>query len=118
MLVLSRKHNETIVIDGGIRVTVVSIRGHQIRLGIEAPDHVGIYREELCLPGRDARQHEGPPPAASPCPPVGPAVGPDPSLAEGGYTDEYSEPPRRPLARAVHPGRHAGGSSRKLHPSR
>ena len=50
MLVLSRKLNETIVIDGGIRIAVVGIRGNQVRLGIEAPDQVGIYREELCLP--------------------------------------------------------------------
>ena len=48
MLVLSRKLNETIVIDGDIRITVVGIRGNQVRLGIEAPDPVGIFREELC----------------------------------------------------------------------
>jgi carbon storage regulator len=53
MLVLSRKLNETIVIDGSIRITVVGIRGNQIRLGIEAPDRVGILREELCLLIRD-----------------------------------------------------------------
>ena len=47
MLVLSRKLNETIVIDGNIRITVVGIRGNQVRLGIEAPDSVGIFREEL-----------------------------------------------------------------------
>ncbi len=49
MLVLSRKFNESIVIDGGIRITVVEIRGHQIRLGIEAPREVGVMREELVL---------------------------------------------------------------------
>jgi len=48
MLVLSRKLNETIVIDGDIRITVVGIRGNQVRIGIEAPDSVGIFREELC----------------------------------------------------------------------
>src|SRR4051794_21061950 len=48
MLVLSRKLNETIVIDGNIRITVVGIRGNQIRLGIEAPDRVKVFREELC----------------------------------------------------------------------
>jgi carbon storage regulator len=48
MLVLSRKLNETIVIDGGIRVTVVGIRGNQVRLGIEAPASVAVMREELC----------------------------------------------------------------------
>lgn len=54
MLVLSRKANETIVIEGNIRITVVGIRGNQVRLGIEAPDRVAIYREELCLPDRTA----------------------------------------------------------------
>ena len=49
MLVLSRKFNESIVINGGIRITVVEIRGHQIRLGIEAPKEVGVMREELVL---------------------------------------------------------------------
>jgi carbon storage regulator len=47
MLVLSRRFNESIVIDGGIRITVVEIRGHQIRLGIEAPKEVGVMREEV-----------------------------------------------------------------------
>ncbi|MGO9113864.1 MAG: carbon storage regulator CsrA [Thermoguttaceae bacterium] len=49
MLVLARKSNESIVIDGGIKITVVEIRGNQIRLGIEAPKEVGIMREELVL---------------------------------------------------------------------
>jgi carbon storage regulator len=49
MLVLSRKLNETIVIDGDIRITVVGIRGNQVRLGIDAPNSVRIFREELCL---------------------------------------------------------------------
>jgi carbon storage regulator len=48
MLVLSRKLNQSIVIDGGIRITVVGLRGNQVRLGIDAPDSVGIFREELC----------------------------------------------------------------------
>ena len=48
MLVLSRRLNETIVIDGDIRITVVGIRGNHVRLGIEAPDSVGIFRKELC----------------------------------------------------------------------
>jgi len=50
MLVLSRRVNESIVIDGNIRITVIGIRGGQIRLGIEAPDRVGIFREELLVP--------------------------------------------------------------------
>ena len=47
MLVLSRKLNEKIVIDGGIVVTVVKIDRNQIRLGIEAPAHVRVFREEI-----------------------------------------------------------------------
>jgi carbon storage regulator len=48
MLVLTRKVNEAIVIDGCIRVKVVGVRTGQVRLGIEAPDHIKIFREELC----------------------------------------------------------------------
>ena len=47
MLVLSRHENEAIVIDGEIVVTILEIRGHQIRLGIEAPKDVAVRREEL-----------------------------------------------------------------------
>jgi len=47
MLVLSRKVNEKVVIDGGIVVTVVKIEGGQVRIGIEAPSHVKVFREEI-----------------------------------------------------------------------
>lgn len=47
MLVLSRKLGESIVIDGEIRVTLVKIDRNQVRVGIEAPRSVSIYREEL-----------------------------------------------------------------------
>ena len=47
MLVITRKVGETIVIDGNIRVTVVSHKGSKIRLGIEAPDYVSVDREEI-----------------------------------------------------------------------
>jgi len=47
MLVLSRKQNQAIVINGNIRVTVISIRGSQVRIGIEAPSEVSVFREEL-----------------------------------------------------------------------
>jgi carbon storage regulator len=49
MLILSRKSNESIIIGDNIRITVTSIRGRYVRIGIEAPEEVGIYREELCL---------------------------------------------------------------------
>ncbi len=47
MLVLSRKANEKIVIDGDIVVTVVKIEGGQVRLGIEAPGHIKVFRQEI-----------------------------------------------------------------------
>jgi carbon storage regulator len=47
MLVLSRKEDEVILIDGGIRLRVVSIRGGRVKLGITAPPAVKILREEL-----------------------------------------------------------------------
>ncbi len=47
MLVLSRKLGEKIVINGDIVVTVVKIDRNQIRLGIEAPKDVAIFREEI-----------------------------------------------------------------------
>jgi carbon storage regulator len=55
MLVLSRKVNEKIVIDGGIVVTVVKIEGGQVRLGIEAPRDVKVYREEILTKSREER---------------------------------------------------------------
>ncbi len=47
MLVLTRKLNEKIVIDGNISVTIVKIDRNQVRIGIEAPGHVPVYREEI-----------------------------------------------------------------------
>jgi carbon storage regulator len=47
MLVLSRKLNEKIVIDGNIVVTVVKIDRNQVRIGIEAPGNVRVFREEI-----------------------------------------------------------------------
>lgn len=47
MLVLSRKMNESIVINNDITVTVVEIRGGKVRLGIVAPKEVPVHREEV-----------------------------------------------------------------------
>jgi carbon storage regulator len=47
MLVLSRKKNETIIINGNITITVVEIRGDKVRLGINAPRDVSVHREEV-----------------------------------------------------------------------
>ena len=47
MLVLSRKLGEKVVIGGLITLTVVEIRGNQVRLTIDAPNHIRILRGEL-----------------------------------------------------------------------
>lgn len=47
MLVLSRKRDEQIVINGNIIITVVEIRGDKVRLGIEAPGSVPVHRREV-----------------------------------------------------------------------
>jgi len=47
MLVLSRRKNEAIVINDNITIVVVEIRGDKVRLGIEAPGHVPVYRAEI-----------------------------------------------------------------------
>ena len=47
MLVLSRKKNESIVIEGGIKIVVVEIRGDKVRLGIEAPKETAVFRNEV-----------------------------------------------------------------------
>jgi carbon storage regulator len=47
MLVLSRKKNESIIINDHITVTVIEIRGDKVRLGIEAPKDVTVHRQEV-----------------------------------------------------------------------
>jgi carbon storage regulator len=47
MLVLTRNVGEKVIIDGQITLTVVSIKGNKVRIGIEAPDHVRVDREEV-----------------------------------------------------------------------
>jgi carbon storage regulator len=47
MLVLSRKIGETIVVGDDIRITVVEIRGGKVRIGIVAPAHVIVNRQEI-----------------------------------------------------------------------
>lgn len=48
MLVLSRKENEVVVIDGGtIEVVVIEIRGDRVRLGFKAPRETSIHRKEV-----------------------------------------------------------------------
>ncbi|MBI1348849.1 carbon storage regulator CsrA [bacterium] len=66
MLVLSRKKNESIVVDDAIVITVVEIRGDKVRLGIEAPREVPIHRSEVHAAIRaEETAHSAEPPVAS-----------------------------------------------------
>ena len=60
MLVLSRKKNESIVINNDITVTVVEIRGDKVRLGIVAPKEVPVHRQEVfdAIHGKNAAAGE------------------------------------------------------------
>ncbi|SEF66259.1 carbon storage regulator, CsrA [Butyrivibrio sp. Su6] len=49
MLALSRKKNEAIIINNNIEITVLDIRGDQIKLGISAPKEIPIYRKEVYI---------------------------------------------------------------------
>ncbi len=54
VLVLSRRPNESIMIGGDIVLTVLEVRGDQVRIGIEAPRSVDVHREEVYREIRDA----------------------------------------------------------------
>jgi carbon storage regulator len=47
MLVLSRRRNESIQIGDDVKVTILDVQGDKVRLGIEAPPHVSVHREEV-----------------------------------------------------------------------
>jgi carbon storage regulator len=49
MLALSRKKNESIIINNNIEITILDIRGDQVKVGIAAPKEVPIYRKEVYL---------------------------------------------------------------------
>ena len=49
MLVLTRKENESLVIGENIKLTILAVKGSQVRVGIDAPREVPIQRQELLL---------------------------------------------------------------------
>lgn len=49
MLILSRKVGEAIAIADDIMVRILEVKGTQVRLGVEAPSHVAVHREEIYL---------------------------------------------------------------------
>jgi carbon storage regulator len=49
VLVLTRKKNESIVLNDNIEITIVDVQGDQVRVGINAPKSISIYRKEIFL---------------------------------------------------------------------
>jgi carbon storage regulator len=68
MLVLSRKKNESVVINSDVVITVIEVRGDKVRLGIVAPKDVPVHREEVyeAIHGKKPDCGTLPPPAATP----------------------------------------------------
>ena len=59
MLALSRKKNEALVINNNVEVTVLEIKGEQVKLGISAPREVPVYRKEVYIQIQDANKEAG-----------------------------------------------------------
>ncbi|MBO5552454.1 MAG: carbon storage regulator CsrA [Lachnospiraceae bacterium] len=57
MLTLSRKKNESLIVNNNIEVTVLDIKGDQVKIGISAPKEIPIYRKEIYLQIQDANQN-------------------------------------------------------------
>ena len=56
MLALSRKKNEAIIINNNIEVTILEVKGEQVKIGISAPREVSVYRKEVYLQIQDANK--------------------------------------------------------------
>ena len=56
MLALSRKKNEALVINNNIEITVLEIKGEQVKLGISAPKEVPVYRKEVYVQIQEANK--------------------------------------------------------------
>lgn len=56
MLALSRKQGEALVLGNDIEVTILEIKGDQVKIGISAPKSVPVYRKELYIQIKDANQ--------------------------------------------------------------
>jgi carbon storage regulator len=57
MLILSRKIGEAIIIADEIEIRVLAIKGQQVKIGIDAPQHYEIFREELWLEIQEEREN-------------------------------------------------------------
>ena len=59
MLALSRKKNESIIINNDTEITILDIKGDQVKIGITAPKSVPVYRKEVYLQIKEANEAAG-----------------------------------------------------------
>lgn len=59
MLILTRRVGESVVIGEDVTVTVLGVKGNQVRIGINAPKHVAVHREEIFERIKSGRGPEG-----------------------------------------------------------
>jgi len=65
MLILTRRVGETLVIGEDVTITVLGVKGNQVRIGVKAPKSVSVHREEIFERIRTERAEENIPKAAS-----------------------------------------------------
>ncbi|MDN8590787.1 carbon storage regulator CsrA [Paenibacillus sp. 11B] len=65
MLVLSRKKGESIIIQDQIEVTILAVEGDTVRIGISAPKHIDIFRQEIYASIQEANRESATPLAAN-----------------------------------------------------
>lgn len=56
MLALSRKKNEAIVINNNIEITILEVKGDQVKIGVSAPKEVPVYRKEVYVQIQEANR--------------------------------------------------------------
>jgi carbon storage regulator len=69
MLILTRRVGESVVIGEDVTVTVLGVKGNQVRIGINAPKHVAVHREEIAERIKSGRGADGAGNSEEPAPP-------------------------------------------------
>ena len=92
MLILTRKEGESLRLGDDITVTVVSVKGGNVRVGITAPRELAVHREEIYQKISEDEAASSPKPGSSPEPARSPEPATSPEPPAGGQSDENKEP--------------------------